>query len=60
MALLTMIPLDIRTGIGSKPPRPSSQHKEDLFALEGQRSGNKRLREEVEDQGEEDRTVKGY
>lgn len=31
-------------------PRPGSQHEGDLFALEGQRPGNKR--QEIEDGGE--------
>ena len=42
----------VRNGIGSGPPRPSSQHKGDLFAPEGQRAGNKRQRQEIEDEGE--------
>jgi hypothetical protein len=37
---------NIRIIIGSGYPRPSSQHKGDLFALEGQRTGNKRQSQE--------------
>jgi hypothetical protein len=33
-------------------PRPRSQQKGDLFAPEGQRTGNKRQRQEIEDEGE--------
>jgi len=33
-------------------PRPSSQHKGNSFATEGQREGNKRQRQEREDKGE--------
>ena len=32
-------------------PRPSSQHKGDLFAPEGQRAGNKRQRQEIKGEG---------
>lgn len=32
--------------------RPSSQHKGDLFASEGQRAKNKRQRQEIEGKGE--------
>lgn len=32
--------------------RPSSQHKGDLFAAEGQRTRNKRQRQKIEDEGE--------
>lgn len=35
--------------------RPSSLHKGDLFASEGQRAGNARQRQETEDEGEEKR-----
>jgi hypothetical protein len=34
--------------------RPSSQHKGDLFAPEVQRAGNKRHRQDREDEGEEE------
>lgn len=33
-------------------PRPSSQHKADLFALEEKRRRNKRQRQQIEDKGE--------
>jgi hypothetical protein len=33
----------------------SSQHKEDVFAPEGQRTGNKRQRQVLEDKGEGER-----
>ena len=33
-------------------PRPRYQHEGDSFALEGQRAGNKRQRQEIEDKGE--------
>ena len=42
-------------------PRPSSQHKGDLFAPEGQRAGNKRQTQEIEDEGEGNKGEgKGY
>ena len=37
---------------GSRAPRPSSQHKGDLFASEEQRSGSKRQIQEREDERE--------
>jgi hypothetical protein len=37
--------------IGSGPPRPSSQHKRGLFTPDRQRTGNKRQRQETEDEG---------
>lgn len=33
-------------------PRPCSQHERDLFATEGQRAGERRQRQEIEDEGE--------
>lgn len=41
-----------RIRISSEPPWLSHQHKEDLFAPEGQRAGNKRQRLETEGGGE--------
>jgi len=40
------------TGFAQDTPRPSSQHKGNLFVPEGQRAGNKRQRQEIEDEGE--------
>ena len=40
-----------RKCIGSRPPKPSSQHKRDLFAPEGQ-GRDKRQRQEIGDEGE--------
>ena len=37
---------------GLSRSRTSSQHKEDCFAPEGQRAGNKRQIQEMEDEGE--------
>ena len=39
-----------RYRLRTPPPKPSSQHKGDVFAPEGQRSGNKRQRQEMEDE----------
>ena len=33
-------------------PKPKSQHKEGLFAPKGQRTENKKQRQEIEDKGE--------
>ena len=41
-----------RKSSGSGPQRPSFHHKGDLSAPEGQRTGNKRQRQEIEDKGE--------
>ena len=48
----------VKESISSGPPRPSSQHKGDLFAPEGQGAGNKKQRQEMED-GEEGKRNKG-
>jgi hypothetical protein len=39
------------TSIGTRHPRPSSQHKGNSFVTEGQRAGNKRQRQETEEEG---------
>ena len=41
-----------RKSVYSAPLKPGSHHKGDLFALERQRTGNKRQRQETEDSGE--------
>ena len=37
-------------------PRPSSQHKGDIFVPEGKQAGDKKLGQETEDKGEGERT----
>lgn len=41
-----------RTGISTRHPTPSSQHKETSFDPEGEKAGNVRQRQEMEDKGE--------
>ena len=41
--------------MGPGTPKPSSQHKGDLFAAEEQRSENQRQRGDLEDEGEGER-----
>lgn len=49
--------------MGSGHPRPSSQHKRDLFAPEEQISGNQRQMQKIVKEGKGERSrekVKGY
>lgn len=46
-----------RTGLGTKHPR--TKQKGDLFVPEGQRPGNQRRRQEIEDKGEKRNKGKG-
>lgn len=41
-----------RSVLAQDSPRSNSQHKGHIFALEGQRAGNKRQGQEREDEGE--------
>jgi hypothetical protein len=42
----------VSKSMDSGPPKQSSQHKEEFFAPEGQRAGNKRRKDKIEDEGE--------
>jgi hypothetical protein len=49
---MILIFIIVRKKLAQDLPRPSSQHKGGLFAPEGQRVGNKRQRQEIEDEAE--------